>query len=166
MLHKFKYFLPLLLVCLPSCGFGQSAHFAKHGAVDLPDDHITPGYIATTDRKTIVSTAWGEDRRHVTQKMKVRACLAYGETKGCPGKGWEIDHRVPRCAGGADDERNLWPQRAPQFHWKDRLETRVCKEIKQGKISVADAQAIFLGDWVDGFVKIYRVFPDEKQAKH
>ena len=137
----------------------QVAQYGSHGQIDLPDDKVTPGVIATTDRQTIVSTAWGKDARHVTQKMKVEACLAYGVTKGCPGKGYELDHRVPRCAGGADDERNLWPQPAPQFHWKDRLETRVCKELKDGKISVGRAQAIFLGDWVDGYVKEYGKLP-------
>jgi hypothetical protein len=156
---KILLFIAVLL-CVSAQASAQ-AQYGRHGGIDLPDDKVTPGVIATTERKAIVSVAWGKDARHVTQKMKVAACVAYGVPGKCPGKGWEIDHRVPRCAGGADDERNLWPQRAPEFHWKDRLETRVCKEIKQGKISVADAQAIFLGDWVDGFVKEYGKEPGQ-----
>lgn len=145
---------------LPAFG-QQAAHYGTHGRVELPDDSVTPGVIATTDRQKIVSTKWGKDKRHVTEKMKVQACLAYGITKGCPGKKYELDHRVPRCAGGADDERNLWPQKAPGFHWKDRLETLVCKEIKQGKIGVSEAQAIFLGDWAEGYEKQIGPLPQE-----
>jgi hypothetical protein len=150
------------MVAVVSGAFGQqNAIFGRHGQIELPDDAVTPGVIATTDLKTIVSTKWGKDVRHVTAKMKVQACLAYGIVKGCPGKGYELDHRVPRCAGGADDERNLWPQKAPEFHWKDRLETLVCKEIKQGKIGVSEAQAIFLGDWAEGYEKQIGPLPQE-----
>jgi hypothetical protein len=56
--------------------------------------------------------------------MKKAAYAAYNVNMA--GRDFEVDHRVPLCIGGADDQANLWPQLGfehPSFHDKDRLET-------------------------------------------
>lgn len=65
---------------------------------------------------------------------------------------FELDHRVPLCAGGAPKERvNLWLQpRTGQWaaKFKDQLESSVCRQLCRGDITLEDAQAIFLRpDW-------------------
>ena len=65
---------------------------------------------------------------------------------------FQLDHRVPLCAGGhRKDERNLWLQpRSGQWgaKFKDQLETSVCRQLCLRGITLEAAQAIFLApDW-------------------
>ena len=89
--------------------------------------------------------------------MKNEAYAAYSVNKA--GREFEIDHRVPLCVGGADDPRNLWPElgwQHPSFHDKDRLEARVCRAVCRTRtMTLAEGQAIFLGDWIAGFQSVY-----------
>jgi len=61
---------------------------------------------------------------------------------------YEEDHRVPLEVGGApQDPKNLWPQIWPEARQKDRLETAVKKDVCSGRLTLAQGQAIFLGDF-------------------
>ena len=66
---------------------------------------------------------------------------------------------VPLCIGGADVIENLWPQlgwQHPSFHDKDRLEARVCQTVCRTRtMTLREGQAIFLGDWIAGFERVY-----------
>src|SRR6266699_1110250 len=99
-----------------------------------PDPERTPGLVASTDQADVCGRVDGltysQRHRETTQEMKNAVYAAYGINKA--GRDFEVDHRVPLCAGGADDEKNLWPQEGwqhPSFHDKDRLETFVCRAI-------------------------------------
>lgn len=123
---------------------------------------LTPGEIRTTDKDEICGHRTGEFR-DVSATTKIAARRAYGLMS--PNAGWcagtdsngkqgcEEDHRVPLTVGGGNTPgsiRNIWPQRPDGpfgYHVKDRCEDRVGRDICTGKISVADAQAVFLGDW-------------------
>jgi hypothetical protein len=136
-----RYLLPLLLVA--SCWAQQ-----------LPDSALTPGAIVPMSREKLCSTAWGKDERKVTQKMKLQVCAAY-HAKDCPGPFWEVDHLVSRELAGADSIENLWPQPAPDFHWKDRLENRLHKEVCAGNLKLADAQEMIRTDWYATYLKYF-----------
>ena len=67
-------------------------------------------------------------------------------------------HLVPLSLGGHPaSEKNLWPQ--PYYignitaYNKDTLERKIHKELCDGKMSLKDAQSIFMGDWVDYYLK-------------
>jgi len=143
----------LIILLTLSQSLTPKAKYGLDGTIHLPDNTVTPGIVATTNKAAIVGTSWGKDERHVTHVMKVDVCYAYGVTSGCPGKSFEIDHRVPRCAGGADDKRNLWPQPISEAHLKDWLEDRICADIKAAKLEPEAAQAIFLGNWYTEYKK-------------
>ncbi len=74
--------------------------------------------------------------------MKDAVLRAYGVPR--PFRG-EIDHIVPLCLGGADAPTNLWPML--DYKAKDVLEAATCRAVCQGRMSVSEGQAIFLGDW-------------------
>ena len=79
---------------------------------------------------------------------------------------FQLDHRVPLCAGGAPkDQRNLWLQpRAGQWGagFKDQLETSVCRLLCNGGITLEAAQAIFLApDWTVEYDKFFTPSPVE-----
>ena len=64
---------------------------------------------------------------------------------------YEFDHQIPISIGGnPTDERNLWAE--PRFGFfnagdKDVVEYGVYRDLCKGKLSLSQAQAIFLGDW-------------------
>ena len=120
-------------------------------AVSLPaqtlNHHRTPGVVALTDTKTICSTVWGKDVRHVSKSMKKEVCLAYGIMRGCPGPKYEIDHLISRELGGADDIRNLWPQPISDARQKDHVEKFLHVQVCKGKISLPVAQKQIAENW-------------------
>jgi hypothetical protein len=135
-------------------------------AGDLPDPELTPGVVRSElSLPEICSAKWGKDARAVTAAMKREAFRRYGysgnddprcdnansRTQRC-----EIDHRMPRELGGADDLRNIWPQ--PYFgtwnaHRKDRLENLIHRKVCARELTLEEGQAIFLGDWTQGYRK-------------
>ena len=126
-----------------------------------PDDTLTPGVVGSAEFADVCGLVDGQTysqrHRETTQKMKNEAYAAYSVNKA--GREFEIDHRVPLCIGGADDPRNLWPElgwQHPSFHDKDRLEARVCRAVCRTRtMTLAEGQAIFLGDWIAGFESVY-----------
>lgn len=117
----------------------------------LPD--VTPGELATDSHKQpltlayICSVKWGLDDRHVTERMKRNVAKAYGIAWADRNK-YEFDHLVPRSIGGADSERNLWPQLWGDAHIKDALEVRLSKLVCSGAVSLRTAQREMRTDWV------------------
>jgi hypothetical protein len=88
---------------------------------------------------------------------------------GLPGapSNYEADHRVPLGSGGAPrDTRNIWAQLWPEARLKDRLETYEQRAVCAGKISLADSQQIFLGNWWLEYDKLAPVekWPPRKAA--
>jgi hypothetical protein len=126
-----------------ACALASPAVAASDGTE--PDPVLTPGAIRTADRNLIeaVNTA---AVRNVSGAEKLAVYRRYG-MKGphdaIPGTDhlppYEVDHRVPLCAGGANDITNLWVQASDgpwTFHDKDALEDRVCSRLKRGLITV------------------------------
>jgi hypothetical protein len=132
-----KHIVTLAVSILVSVGcFGQA----------LPNLKVTPGKSRAISTKTLCSTKWGKDERHVTAKMKRDVCEAYN-AKNCPSRSWEIDHLISRELGGADVESNLWPQPLPEYHKKDRLENALHKQVCAGTITLKAAQQCLVKDW-------------------
>lgn len=105
---------------------------------------LTPGVIRDLSVKQICRTKWGEDARGVTAAMKQNVIDAYRfDVNQCPlttfrGKRvrrLEIDHLIPRSIGGADDEKNLWPQCYEQVRPdKDEQENGAPQEGQAGDL--------------------------------
>lgn len=141
---------------------GLSSHAWAAGDGTEPDPVLTPGEVRTVEKAEICGHRTGEFR-HVTVTEKVASRRAYGiagEFAGYCGnadangkRGCEQDHRVPLTVGGGNSPgsiRNIWPQRPDGpfgYHVKDRCEEAVGRDICSGKITVGQAQAVFLGDW-------------------
>ena len=75
-------------------------------------------------------------------------------------KDGEVDHFYPLCAGGSNDIKNLWYQPATNlwngknfgYHEKDKLETYICVQIKNGKLDPKDAYDRITTDWVQFYL--------------
>lgn len=170
------------LVCLGGHARAQTAEYGHHGAALLPDDKVTPGVVALTDTQKVCSIKWGDEARAVTKAMREQVYAAYGATpnqgickpiphknkKGqtiIPKSGCELDHRLSKELGGADDKKNLWVQpyltpEDPGAYQKDKLENWLHVQVCRGKMTLADAQKALLGDWYWAYLQM------EKQAGH
>lgn len=51
---------------------------------------------------------------------------------------YKIDHFIPLCAGGSNEEDNLWPQHVSIFTITDPMEELGCNVLKEGKITQAE----------------------------
>jgi hypothetical protein len=75
------------------------------------------------------------------------------------GRHCEIDHLISRELGGTDDVKNLWPQSYGSQPWnavkKDKLETRLHKEVCAGHISLKEARDMIKNDWRNAYRKYY-----------
>jgi hypothetical protein len=146
-----SYLVILLLAAQLS---GPVAHFHKHGGIALPDPSETPGVIRTTNAAKVCSETTTQ-YRHTTASTKKHVCMEYGLEPHCWGpEKAEIDHLLPLELGGLDNIQDLWPQPAPSYHWKDKLENFLKHEVcVTKKLELAAAQKCIMDDWVACYEK-------------
>lgn len=120
---------------------------ATNPAVTQANIHRT-----ATSPGTICETGWTATIRPsatYTTDLKRRQMAALGLVG--PLSAYEEDHRVPLEVGGnPTDPANLWPE--PWYgpagaHAKDAIEDRVHADICAGRMTLAQGQAVFLGNW-------------------
>lgn len=52
---------------------------------------------------------------------------------------FKIDHLIPLCAGGSNNDENLWPQHKSIYAITDPIEPLLCEKMQQGKLLQAEA---------------------------
>lgn len=122
----------------------------------LPNRQLTPGRWDSSLTADYLCTHSTDERRNVTAatKHKVFASyqVTYPSTPSQRGQ-WEVDHLVPLTLGGTNDSANLWPEQAPGFHDKDKLELRlhtlVCAKVHP--LDLATAQRAMATDWKSAY---------------
>lgn len=57
---------------------------------------------------------------------------------------FKIDHLIPLCAGGSNEESNLWPQHRDVYEQTDRIEEMSCRLMAQGILTQDEAVALVL----------------------
>ena len=55
---------------------------------------------------------------------------------------FKIDHHIPLCMGGSNEQNNLWPQHSSVYQLTDPLEPLLCNIMSAGKIQQAEAVRI------------------------
>jgi hypothetical protein len=100
--------------------------------------------------------------RHWSRERDDRILARYGVPTGSHPT-LEIDHLIPLCLGGADDDKNLWPQprRSIEKEWpaelKDDLEHRLCEMVCAGELDAKDAQTEISSDWTESYRLRFRL---------
>lgn len=110
-----------------------------------PDASYTPGHLCSPTDVNFKEYRYAEHipycNRNVTQQMK----LTIGQHYGVPQTDWsgyEFDHLIPLAIGGDSSIDNLWPQphgMPDGSDGKDRLENQLYLEMRDGKITQAEA---------------------------
>lgn len=57
---------------------------------------------------------------------------------------FKIDHLIPLCAGGSNEQDNLWPQHKTVYVKTDRIEESLCRLMASGHMSQAKAIDLIL----------------------
>lgn len=52
---------------------------------------------------------------------------------------FKIDHYIPLCMGGSNDEENLWPQHKTIYEKTDPLEEKLCRLMSLGRMKQTEA---------------------------
>lgn len=150
-----------------------SAVQVVYGA-DLPDPHLTPGVARTgVTADDLCPVAHTPALRLVLGTEKKAVYAEYGMTVVndkfhigycASAAGCEVDHLISLELGGANDERNLWPEpydgTAWNAHVKDKLENKLHALVCAKTISLTDAQNAIRMNWIAAY-KQY-VGPDPK----
>lgn len=115
----------------------------------LPDRRCSPGAYSTgLTQRVICSPSFRTTTiRNVPQAEKHAVEAAYGLPARSYGSTLEIDHIVSLELGGSNDPANLFPERAPGFHAKDKLENRLHDMVCAGQISLEAAQHQIAANW-------------------
>jgi len=129
----------------------------------LPDPLCTPGAINPTVTAEVLrdpSFRTACVRGHATSAGQKNSTYGLygidhpdhniGQTQTC-----ELDHLISLELGGADTVDNIWPQCGPSdkvlserfFKRKDAVENFLAKQVREGRMSLADAQRGIATDW-------------------
>ena len=130
----------------------------------MPNARLTPGGVRAIDLATFLATEVDTEAGRPGAAEKRAAWDEYGYPGKSDGQHWEYDHLVPIECGGDNDLKNIWPEPrvGPWNAWdKDRLEDACGKDIRNGSMTVAQAQAIFLApaDWRVGYRSVFGSVP-------
>lgn len=149
--HKIK-FLPLILITLflsiPT--FATEApgeRFVANIAYPMgPKESITPGTLCKKPDEKRYPEGIPYCERAVGGSLKNDIIKTYDTTFGykigsMDRKLFKIDHYIPLCMGGSNEEENLWPQHESVYTLTDPIEQFACQKMSEGKLRQKDAVA-------------------------
>lgn len=137
--------------------FAAAAALSQDRLPLVPNSRLTPGVAGHDDQATVCATGYARSRRHTSGKVKTAVYRAYGLTAHTCGH-CEIDHRIPLELGGADVQKNLWPESYDTEPWnahaKDRLENYIRRQVcTEHTMTLEQGQEVFMGDWIEACKK-------------
>ena len=136
-------------------------HLSNGVPAELQNQKFTPGYMRDVSVRELCTTSTSLVR-NVPDSLKKKVFANYGMSgndRSVCKEGYEIDHLVSLELGGANDERNLWPQSycgSNNAHDKDKLENELHRRICKGQMNIIDAQMCIKTDWVMCYLKTFK----------
>ncbi len=131
-----------------------TAAFGEDLACPVPI--MTPGAVDPHVTLADICTGATKARRHVSPATRAKVLRDYSVSDAASVE-MELDHLVPLAIGGSNAAANLWPQPAPDYERKDRLEVelqrRVCAAYRtllpaEAAVVLAQEQREIAEDWV------------------
>jgi hypothetical protein len=122
---------------------------------EIPDMRLTPGLAASCDPAEVLQPGYARAHRKIGEKARREVLNRY---RIYLSNSWQyhIDHLIPLCLGGSNDIRNLWPHALNAMHppaLKTRLERKLLKMVRRGRMALREAQGWLTGNWVVAFYR-------------
>lgn len=118
-----------------------------------PDRKVVTGGILERDKTIICKTGYSSTVRNVPLSLRKKVFARDGVDYPQPYGTYELDHWLPLCLGGSNEESNLFVQFEPYYKWKDRVEVYLCKELCRTNQSV-DEVAEKMWSWYEIYLNI------------
>jgi len=129
-----KLFLLLSLLLPHAFALAYKAEFPEK-----PETKLTPGSLCDRPDEYRYQERIAYCKRDVSTNLKYDVMNEYREEgyrlNMNNRSSYKIDHFIPLCAGGSNNENNLWPQHITVFTITDPIESRGCEKLKAGKIT-------------------------------
>src|SRR5690606_13002989 len=114
-----------------------------------PDDELTPGTLCDSPSEFRYPERIPYCKRNLETQTKRHIIKVYDQVLGFEvgqmnRMDFKIDHLIPLCAGGSNDEANLWPQHKSVYEITDPLEPEICNKMAQGRLKQAEAVNLIL----------------------
>lgn len=111
-----------------------------------PDPKLTPGTLCQSPDSYRYPEEIPYCNRAVSSKRKREIFEAYKRKLGYPTakiarSKFKIDHYIPLCMGGGNDDENLWPQHVSIYTLTDRVDELLCDKLAAGRLTQAEAIA-------------------------
>lgn len=132
-----------------------------------PDASLTPGMTRPVTAAELCATDANEPAPNVSRPVALDVFRRHGIVDPSPGA-YELDYLIPPELGGAQDDRNLWPQPYQEEPWnahaKDALEDRLRQLVCDGQLDLQVAQEDISKDWTAAYRKYFKT--DEPLMSH
>jgi hypothetical protein len=127
-----------------------------------PDRRCSPGaYSSGLLRSVLCSPGFHTSTiRHVSDSDRRAVDVEYGMEPRGYGSTLEIDHIIPLELGGSNSFANLYPERAPGFRVKDKLENRLHQMVCSGSITLRAAQLGIAQNWQILYAQVFGTRPN------
>ena len=127
----------------------------------LPDRRCSPGAYSQGLTVAVLCSAGFHTSsiRHVPQSEKSTVEREYGLAPRLYGRSLEIDHIVPLELGGSNAIANLYPERSPGYHAKDRLENRLHALVCAHRMRLRVAQRAIATNWIALYRGVFHSAP-------
>lgn len=104
-----------------------------------PDPILTPGSLCTTPDRYRYPEEIAYCERDVNSFLKESIFISYRNNLGYRLSGerldYKVDHFIPLCAGGSNNQDNLWPQHISISKITDPIESTGCEKLSKGLIT-------------------------------
>jgi hypothetical protein len=133
--NLFKLYTAILLsvFSLNTFAYQDNAKFPSG-----PDATMTPGSLCTTPDSRRYPEQIAYCSRNVDSQLKRDLFVKYDQmgfrTREMNRMDFKIDHLIPLCMGGSNNENNLWPQHKSIYNITDPLEPLLCQKMANGRL--------------------------------
>ena len=142
-----RTFLVKFFLLLVSTEVNLLTHALHLSFPESPDRTLSPGSLCTRPIKYRYPERIAYCERNVESEQKQKIIENYDELLGFEIRSmnrieFKIDHHIPLCAGGSNENDNLWPQHRSVYEQTDPIEPQLCKLMSMGKMRQVEAVEI------------------------
>jgi hypothetical protein len=137
-----KFAKSYALVCLFLVGSANLTLAADYPV--SPDPRLTPGSLCDRPSEKRYPEGIPYCARRVSSETKREVMVEYDRQLGfrvtqMNRQVFKIDHYIPLCMGGSNEDQNLWPQHESVYAVTDPLEGPMCEKMAKGKLRQSEA---------------------------